>query len=162
MTPPVPFVEFTSNPRGKRRTASTHFGRQSAPRSVRFASHSKMVVFVASSGDQCSKFYSSEDKRRFQIETARDARQIRAVLVSGRAPDGCHQSQETTCEFIGIEKLVLPDRAKLVVEHRHAHAHAIVSRQDTCTAKELGRLSLGRVLGRIGKRHVSWPPVMLR
>ena len=51
--------------------------------------------------------------------------------------------QETACKFIGIEKLVLPDRARLVVvvEHRRAHAHAIVSRQDTCTAKELGRLS---------------------
>ena len=83
-----------------------------------------MVVFVASSGDQRSEFYSSEDKRRFQIEAARDARQIRAKLVSGRAPEGCHQSQETMCKFIGIEKLVLPDRAKLVVEHRHAHAHA--------------------------------------
>ena len=32
-------------------------------------------------------------------------------------------------------------QSKALVEHRHAHAHAIVSRQDTCTAKELGRLS---------------------
>ena len=142
MTPPVPFVEFTSNSRGKRRTASTHCGRQAAPRSVRIASHSEMVVFVASSGDQCSKFYSSEDKRRFQIEAARDARQIRAVLVSGRPPEGCREPQEMMHKSIGIEKLVLPHRARLSIARMRDHAHAIVSRQGTCTAEELSRLSL--------------------
>ena len=130
-------VDFPSHPRGKSNACS----KQSGPRSVRFSSLVEMTLSEASDGDQRSKFYSSEDKRRFQIEAARDARQIRATLVSGRAPEGCHQSQETACKFIGIEKLVLPDRARLIVEHRRAHAHAIVSRQDTCTAKELGRLS---------------------
>ena len=108
-------------------------------RSVHFSSYSEVAVFEASIGSQNSQFYSSEDERSFVIEAVRDARQIRALLVAGRPPEGCHQ--ETTYKSIGIEKLVLPDRARLAIAHQRAHALAIISRQYTCTAKELGWFS---------------------
>jgi hypothetical protein len=96
-----------------------------------------MIVFGASSGNQSSEFYSAEDKRRFQIEAAGDARQIMMLLAAG--PPAEDMSQETRCTLIGIEKLVPPDRARRA--RGQGHIRTIVSMQDKCTAEELGRLS---------------------
>ena len=124
-------VDFPSHPRGK------SFGdNQSASRSVRFSSVESMTFFQGNS-NRYSEFYSSEDKRRFEIELAWDARRMTMLLAAG--PPAEDVSQETRCTLIGIEKLVPPDRARRA--RGQGHIRTIVSMQDKCTAEELGRLS---------------------
>ena len=122
-------VDFPSHPRGKR---------EWLPRSVRFSTVESMTFFQVGVNRK-SEFYSSEDKRRFENELARDARRMMMLLAAG--PPTEDTSQETLCTFIGIEQLVPPDRARRAREQRQAHIRTIVSMQDNCTANELGRLS---------------------
>ena len=82
---------------------------------------------------------SSEDKRRFEIELAWDARRMVMLLAAG--PPAEDINEETLCTFIGIEQLVPPNRARRAREQRQVHIRTIVSMQDKCTANELGRLS---------------------
>ena len=135
-SPSIPLiVDFPSHPRSK--SYADDCKPSARPRSVRFSTTE--ITFFGVTGDKSSKFYSSEEKRHFKTEVARDARQIVAFLNTGRSPEA--PSQELLCKFIGIEKMVHPHKARASVAHRRAHADAIISRQDTCTAEELGRLS---------------------
>ena len=123
-------VDFPSHPRGK------SFA-ECVPRSVRFSGET--ITFIQVGVNRKSEFYSSEDKRRFEVELAWDARRMMVLLAAG--PPAEDTNEETLCTFIGIEKLVPPDRARRAREQRQAHIHTIVSMQDKCTAEELGRLS---------------------
>ncbi|KAL7550189.1 hypothetical protein ACHAWF_013432 [Thalassiosira exigua] len=124
--------EFPSQPRVQRRLKRS----SQASSQVRFSEYSSLVLFEVK-GEPCSKFYSSQDRRLFEEQFVRDAERMASHIQ--------HWPQSVSnvdlCECVGLEKLVNPENAWLIDARRRKHVRDVISRQLSCSAEDLGRMS---------------------
>lgn len=124
--------------------------------SVRFSEMSQMVLFDTfpsslsskeggspSSSPSASKlllsaqFYSRQELKLIRLQLIRDARRMMAL-----ASDANYQiSQDDIDECTGIERMLSVDIARRIAQHKTNHVRLIISRQGTCTPRELSEMS---------------------
>lgn len=131
--------------------------RPSSPRtvagpSVRFSEMSRMVLFDTfpssssspeertSSSSSSTKlllaqFYSPQELTRIRLQLIRDARRMMTLAAANNI------TQDELDECIGIERMLSADIARRIAQHKTNHIRSIVSRQGTCTPKELCEMS---------------------
>mmetsp|Transcript_21651 Transcript_21651/g.47084 ORF Transcript_21651/g.47084 Transcript_21651/m.47084 type:complete len:147 (-) Transcript_21651:180-620(-) len=110
---------------------------QRPPRSVLFSQTSYLVLYEEEEGKR-SSWTTGRDEIHFKRDVIQDAQEAGKILAD-KSPGNVPREDVLRC--IGIEHLVLIDKASHVMEFARNHVQLVIDAQDRCSEKELGRIS---------------------
>ena len=137
-------VEFPMQPRHHQHANTNQVVVDEAEekKSVRFSEYSMMSVFIKPHVDRHQLFYTVEDEERLKRQEVEDILQTRKMVAAARTDGSAPITEDQICRSIGLEKKLTPEKAMRVANHCRQHVNTILLNQDSCSSKELSRISM--------------------